>query len=588
MKLVKGKAEIAARGLWATVIALHSATPGRSTLVLLCLIAAGMMESIGILALLPLIGFVAGVGADASSSIGQKIVQVFATFGAVPTFELVLIVVIAAIGLKTVITYLALRVAGFAAYDFCADFRSQMIHNLLHMRWPDYIQESIGRITNSITNEVNQAGNTYTAVTSLLATVIQVIVLLGLAVLTSWQTTLGAIVGGMIIMFLLRSVIPASDRAGDELVRSMNSMTGRLVEGLTLMKPLKAMAREDVVAPILEKENRNYNFAQQQYYKLSILLTNFHEFLVTIALVVVIYICIHFLNYPFAEFLFLAVLFYRLVSRLGQIQVTMQKLAGLQAYYWSARRLLDSALSKAEFLNPGGQHPHLRKAIAFDGVSFGYNDKLVLDNLSIRIPTNSVTVVYGPSGVGKSTLIDLITGLLNPTSGQVMIDDLDLAICDLKSWRNQIGYVSQESILLQGSVYQNVTLGDDTIARDAVKLALQQAGAWDFVASLPQEMDTLLEERGSNLSGGQRQRIAIARAIVRRPELLVLDEPTASLDATTELEICRNIRDLSRDTTIVVVSHQPAWLNVATQTFRMEELTASSRGVDWPLNAASQ
>lgn len=587
MKLVQGKAEEVARSLWATVVALHSATPGRSTLVLVCLLAAGMMESVGILALLPLIGFVAGVGADANSTIGQGIVKAFAFFGAAPTFELVLVVVIAAIGLKTLITYLALRVAGFAAYDFCADFRSQMIQNLLHMRWPDYIQESIGRITNSITNEVNQAGNTYTAVTSLLATVVQVIVLLGLAILTSWETTLGAVVGGVAIMLLLRSVIPASDRAGDELVRSMNSMTGRLVEGLTLMKPLKAMAREDVVAPILEAENRNYNFAQQQYYKLSILLTNFHEFLVTIALIVVIYICIHFLNYPFAEFLFLAILFYRLVSRLGQIQVTMQKLAGLQAYYWSARRLLDGARSKAEFLNPNGQHPHLRKGIAFRGVSFGYNSKLVVENLTLAIPTKSVTVIYGPSGVGKSTLIDLVTGLLQPTAGQVMIDDLDLAVCDLKAWRSQIGYVSQESILLQGSVYQNVTLGDPTIDRTTVKQALRQAGAWDFVASLPQEMDTLLEERGSNLSGGQRQRIAIARAIVRQPELLVLDEPTASLDAATELEICHNIQDISRDTTIVVVSHQPAWLNVATQTYRMEELTATARERDPTLSAAS-
>jgi ATP-binding cassette subfamily C protein len=156
-----------------------------------------------------------------------------------------------------------------------------------------------------------------------------------------------------------------------------------------------------------------------------------------------------------------------------------------------------------------------------------------------------------------------------PDRGDVLIDDLPLSKVDLRSWREQIGYVPQEMFLLHESVRTNVTLGEDIGERD-VESALRLAGAWDFVARLPEGIDTLVGERGSRLSGGQRQRISIARALVHQPKLLIMDEATSGLDSETESAIWESMRRLHRGLTILAISHQPQLASIADRVYRVE------------------
>jgi ATP-binding cassette subfamily C protein len=167
--------------------------------------------------------------------------------------------------------------------------------------------------------------------------------------------------------------------------------------------------------------------------------------------------------------------------------------------------------------------------------------------------------------------MDLVVGLYQPWQGNIYIDGVPLSDIDLIAWRTMIGYVPQEMLLFHDSIYRNVTLGDDEISREAVAEALQAAGAADFVNALPQGMSTVIGERGAKLSGGQRQRIAIARALVRKPRLLVLDEVTTALDPATEAEICATLRSLSGSVTVLSISHQPAMTSVADMVYRIED-----------------
>jgi ATP-binding cassette subfamily C protein len=170
--------------------------------------------------------------------------------------------------------------------------------------------------------------------------------------------------------------------------------------------------------------------------------------------------------------------------------------------------------------------------------------------------------------------VDLVIGLLRPKSGEVWIDELPLKLADLRQWRRMIGYVPQETLLLHDSIFMNVTLGDPDITEPEAQEALRKAGIWEFVEKRPQGIHSSVGQRGLMLSGGQRQRIAIARALVRKPKLLVLDEATTALDPDNEAAICKTLQKLRGDITILAISHQTAILEVADRAYRLQGNTA--------------
>ena len=178
--------------------------------------------------------------------------------------------------------------------------------------------------------------------------------------------------------------------------------------------------------------------------------------------------------------------------------------------------------------------------------------------------------IVGNSDSGKTTLIDLITGLLQPRSGTILIDDTPVSELDIKAWRQMIGYVPQETQLLHDTVLHNVTLDDPGLCNADAERALKDAGAWEFVAALPEGMDSIVGERGEKLSGGQRQRIMIARALVHHPKLLILDEATSALDPGSEAAIRQTIQQLRGKLTLLAISHQTALIDAADRVYRLE------------------
>jgi ATP-binding cassette subfamily C protein len=204
-------------------------------------------------------------------------------------------------------------------------------------------------------------------------------------------------------------------------------------------------------------------------------------------------------------------------------------------------------------------------------VGFSYDDKRILDELSLTIPAGSFTAIIGPSGSGKTTILDLIIGLLQPACGKVLIDGVPLQDLDMQRWRRTIGYVPQETVLLHDSLFNNVALGDPDVSEADVVSALQAAGAWTFTEKLAEGIHSNVGERGGMLSGGQRQRIMIARALVHRPRLLIMDEATTALDPQSEAAICETLQQLSGRQTILAISHQPAMLEAADRAYRMQD-----------------
>jgi ATP-binding cassette subfamily C protein len=336
------------------------------------------------------------------------------------------------------------------------------------------------------------------------------------------------------------------------------------------VKPLKAMARENLADGVLAAQTLELNAATRRQGVARVARTAIQQPTVAIAIATGTWVGLVVWQLPMATLLALMILLSRVLTNFGKVQTDYQELVTFEAFYWSLRRTLDEAAREVEPMT-GSRPPVLEHAIELDHVDFDYAGSPVLRDCSLSIPFGSFVALIGPSGAGKTTVLDLIVGLLRPQGGKVLVDGVDLGALDMRAWRRMIGYVPQENLLLHDTVARNVSLGDDEISAGDIEHALGAAGLGPFVAGLPDGIHTVVGERGARFSGGQRQRVMIARALAHRPRLLVLDEATASLDPATEAELCETLRLLRGEITILAISHQRALVDAADRIYRLEK-----------------
>jgi ATP-binding cassette subfamily B protein len=213
------------------------------------------------------------------------------------------------------------------------------------------------------------------------------------------------------------------------------------------------------------------------------------------------------------------------------------------------------------------------------GVSFSYETgPPVLREVDLDVPAGRTIAIVGPTGSGKTTLVSLLPRLYDPLEGSVTVDGVDLREVDLESLRSEVGLVSDEPFLFSATIRENIAYARPDATDDEVEQAARRAGIHDYVTGLPDGYATRVGERGLTLSGGQRQRVAIARAIIKDPRILILDDATSSVDATTEAQIKSALRELMRDRTTFVIAHRLSTIALADEVVVLEEGTVAARG----------
>jgi ATP-binding cassette subfamily C protein len=395
-----------------------------------------------------------------------------------------------------------------------------------------------------------------------------------------------AALGGGFSLFLLNNLVRMALKAGRRQTKILKFLLTRLGDALQTVKLLKATAREDSVGPLLEGDAQRLNKALQQRVFSKEALTSLQDLILVLFVTSYLYVAVALWKMPFSSVLVLLFVLAQVFRGVSKIQRKYQMMVAEASALWSIREMIDNAYSQAE-PEGGSAAPTLERGVAFEQVSVDYGGARVLENLSLEIPAGRITAIVGGSGAGKTTLTDLLTGLIHPNSGCVRVDGVPLPELDLTRWRRMIGYVPQEILVLHDSVRKNVTLGDPNLSNADVQRALREAGADEFVSRLPEGLDTSMGERGTLFSGGQRQRIAIARALVHQPKLLILDEATASLDPATEAGVWEAIVRLRGRTTVVAISHQPALAGVADRMYRIEDFRAALVSPPFPSPAAA-
>jgi ATP-binding cassette subfamily C protein len=540
----------------------------QTLVVLFCLVLAAACEGLGVATVLPLLSVVTNAG-TAPPALERGVRALLENLGIEPTVGALVLVVVGAFWLKAMVVLFANRQIGYTVARIATDLRLGLLRALLATSWPYYTRQPIGIAANAMSGDANRASHAFEYATEITTFTIEACVYVSIALAISWKGTLVAGLAAAFTALVLSGLVRMSARAGRRQTALLKSLVARLTDALAAVKLLKATGREDAVGPLLANETRMLNRQLERRVVAREAMRALQEPILLSLLLAGMYVAVAVYRFDFSNVAVLALAFWQSLAKINSIMQKYQGLVSESSALWSLVSMIEAADAQRE-PEGGTKEVNVDRGIRLRDVRFRHGEHTVLDGLDLEIPAGSITAIVGPSGSGKTTLTDLITGLVRPDSGSVEIDGVPLPELDLRKWRQRIGYVPQETLLLHDSVRTNVTLGDPVITDAQVEAALRDAGAWDFVARLPEGTQSSVGERGALFSGGQRQRIALARALVHSPRLLILDEATAGLDRDSEAAVWQTVERLRGRATVIAISHQPALASVADRVYHLQ------------------
>ena len=544
--------------------------PGRSTVALVSVFIATLFEGLGMSMLLSMLNMANGASSAPPSKPQQVALEFVAQLGIAPTALNLLYVAMVLIAMRGVMSLFANRQVGYTVAHIATDLRLALIRAMMGARWSHYLQQSVGSLSNAVATEAQRASEAFQFGAEMAATVLSSIVYVTVAFSISWEAGVAATVAGAALLLTMRALIHTSRHAGEHQTELQKSLLTLISAQFAAAKPLKAMAREDHVDALLTDQTQQLERALRRQVISKEALTAMQEPMLAIMVGAGFYLSLNVLHIPIADSIVMLFMLARVVSYLSKGQKAYQQVVVRESAYWSMVHEIEQAQAQRE-PQGGDRIVPFTQELRFDGVSYAHGEtRQILKNQTLTVPAPGLTLVIGPSGAGKTTLLDLVVGLRQPDAGRILIDGVPLEEMNLREWRRQIGYVPQESVMVDESVPHNLTLGE-VMSEERIRAALRAANALEFVEEMPQGMATRVGEGGSRLSGGQRQRLAIARALIHEPRLLILDEATSNLDPEAQEAIVDTVSRLKDRMAILAVAHQERLVRVADRVYRLAD-----------------
>jgi ATP-binding cassette subfamily C protein len=548
-----------------------NAYPIRSVFTVAALLASGLAEAVSFAAMIPLLGMALLEGEEGSepSFLADIVSQIFHAAGFEMTLGGILILVVLLMGIKSLLSYYAMKEVGYICADVEVDFRKSMVNSLLHADWRYYLDNQTGDFSSAISTQVQAACNVFRATGLVLAGVIQVALFSAMSLTISVPISLGGVFLGLTVMLVLRNFVTLARVSSKTLAKHEGTLLSTLIDGLRGIKSNKAMGMQARLQNYLEQDIDRLAVMRKRIILSSAVLKNFQEPFQVIGIALALFTLTSYWTGGVEELLVLILLFYRSGQRLGNLQIYYQQIVSAFPPFWFVINIINSAEKQRENLT-SGRNATLSDTIIFDNVSFAYDSKKVLDGVDLEIKSGDFITVVGASGGGKTTLTDMLLRFNEPNSGLITLDGQDIKNISKISLRGMIGYVPQETVLFYDSIKNNITFGDPNISDALVEKALRRSGALEFVKKFPEGIDYIVGEHGGRLSGGQKQRIGLARALLHDPKILLLDEPTSALDKTSENEILNTLNDIRGSVTIIAISHQQTFVNASDKKYLLE------------------
>lgn len=532
-----------------------------------------MMSFVGALALLslsPIIDMFLHQDGQGLSSLTLKVTAVMRALGIPATLPwemgLMVFLVIAASAAQV----LGNHVIVVTKHALHKDLMIGCFEDFFRAKWLFFSGNEQGKIFNTLNRELACVGDGLISIGGVFSNTAQIAVMALIPFFISWQVTLLAIACGGLLSWVVVMASRPIYILGRQNTETANVLFGMINEGISAAKLILGYGNREYSIRRLSQAYDEHLDCTVKFQILNYAVyTSYRP--IGVLTVVVVLVASRYFAVPVSEITVLLLALFQMMNLFGSLVSQKNRIAYVVPGYEQIKSLRQRAREMAQVSGKGG-FSGLSSGIKLDRIGYAYpGHEPVFTDIDIEIPKGKMVALVGRSGVGKSTLADIVLGLHQPTSGRVLVDGADLASLDINQYRSRVGYVPQESFLFNASIRENLLWAHPQATDAELEEACRLANSEEFILRLPQKYETVVGDRGVRLSGGQVQRMALARAILRRPDLLVLDEATSAVDSHSELLIQASIDKLARTTTIVAVAHRLSTIKKADYIYVMDK-----------------
>lgn len=544
---------------------------------LLAIICA-FFEAVNIGALVPLLELL-NSQEDPGGIFWESLKKIFGLIHVELNFVNLLIIIGIVFLIGQVLLYRKKRMQAHLWFSFSADLKNTLFKKLLVTDISYHYSQKSGKFIDILNRQAEYATTSAFAVTEVFTNFFFILVYTVILLYISVELTVICLVIALSTLYTLNFLVKRSKQIGLRCNQTNIVMNEFITERLGLLKLIKIFSTEDEEAGKLKQITGQYTRNNTDFWMNGVKIeTAFQIIIFTLALTI-LYISAMILLLPLAMLLVFIFILVRLTDPLRQINAKRHELGGELA----SLEIIDQTLHETQThqILKNGTKPFetLNDRIDLSHLVFSYTGNTpVIRDISFSIKRNEMVALVGPSGGGKSTLVDLIIRLIEPQSGNIMVDGTSISMFEIQSYHKKIGFVSQESYIFNDSILNNICYGSDEVSMEKAVLAAKTANAHDFISQLPDGYHTELGERGVKISGGQKQRISLARAVYKNPEILILDEATSALDSEAEKIIQQSILSIKNKYTIIAIAHRLSTIENADKIIVIENGQISEAG----------
>lgn len=543
------------------------------------MIVIGLLESAGILLIIPLLSVIGLIDMGSREIfVLSWIVSYFHGLPRMQGLSIILFIFVLIIVMQTLFSRQQTILNKKIQQGYLRELRQQTYKHVIHSNWSFFLNHRNSDIVKVMTTEIAQVKDGLNLFFSFLASLIFAGINLAIAFWLSPKMTVIILCFGFILLYFSRFFIKKSKEISMEQLELSRIYVAGITDHLNGMKDIKCNTLEVTHLEWMNDLCQNVEYNSVEAAKIRTNSRSIYMIVSAALLAVLVYFLVAVFQSQAAELMLVIVIFMRLWPIVTTIQSSLENLASIIPSFEAVIKLQEESNNSQELRDEYFQNDanslSLKEGLRCQNIYFKYNqneDVYALKDLHLYIPANGMTAIVGPSGAGKSTLIDILMGLNHPQQGKVLIDGVELTHNNLVSLRRSIGYVAQDPFLFNASLRENLLLIEPTATEEQLWEALELTSALEFVTRLPNGLDTLIGDRGIKLSGGERQRIVLARALVRKPAILILDEATSALDTVTEMNVKATLERLKGTMTMIIIAHRLSTIRSADQVIVLEK-----------------